>query len=181
MKKKENKVFIATSLDGFIADKDGGIGWLDTFPEINNIDSGYVDFTSGIDALVMGRITFETVVGFDIDWPYEKPVFVVSNSITEVPTKCKGKVQIVNGNLTEILTKIHSQGFNKLYIDGGKLIQSFLNEDLIDEMVITVIPVLLGEGHALFSQLTNQLVFKCVEFKLFLKSIVQNHYRRERD
>jgi len=61
------------------------------------------------------------------------------------------------------------------------LIQSFLNEDLIDEMVITVIPVLLGEGHALFSQLTNQLVFKCVESKLFLKSIVQNHYRRERD
>ena len=181
MQKKVNRVFIATSLDGFIADKDGGIEWLDTFSEINSIDSGYAAFTSSIDALVMGRVTFETVCGFDIDWPYHKTVFVVSNSTTKVPDKCKDKVRIVNGSNTEILKEIHSQGYNQLYIDGGKLIQSFSNEDLIDEMVITFIPVLLGDGHPLFSKLSKQLVFECVESKLFLDLIVQNHFIRKRD
>ena len=66
---KSNKVFIATSIDGFIADEDGGIGWLDTIPEINTIDTGYADFIANIDALVMGRMTFEKVLSFGIDWP----------------------------------------------------------------------------------------------------------------
>ncbi|SHJ20520.1 dihydrofolate reductase family protein [Aquimarina spongiae] len=80
--KKTNKVFIATSLDGYIADKDGGIDWLHAIPNPDNIDMRYNEFTSQIDALVMGRTTFETVCGFDIDWPYSKKVFVLSNSLT---------------------------------------------------------------------------------------------------
>ncbi len=76
MKKQKNSVFIATSIDGYIADRDGGIDWLDTIPKIKDIDSGYAAFTAEIDALLMGRITFETVLGFDIEWPYKKPVFV---------------------------------------------------------------------------------------------------------
>ena len=110
MNNQANKVFIATSLDGFIADKDGGIGWLDTFPEINNIDTGYVDFTTGIDALVMGRSTFETVCGFDMDWPYTKPVFVLSNRMTSIPKEYEEKAVLVKGDLREIIEKIHNKG-----------------------------------------------------------------------
>jgi len=179
--KKKNSVFIATSLDGFIADKNGGIDFLDSIPGINTIDSGYASFNSTIDALVMGRASFDKVCSFDIDWPYEKPVFVVSNTLTEIPEKYAGKVFLLSGTLTEILDTIHQQGYCQLYIDGGKLIQSFLNEDLIDEMIITVIPVLLGEGIPLFSELRKELFFDCVKTKLYLNSVVQNHFIRKRE
>ncbi len=175
---KKNKVFIATSLDGFIADQQGGIDWLDTFPEINEVDSGYEAFNAGIDALVMGRNSFEKVLSFGIDWPYTKPVFVLSNTLKEVPAGIKETVQIVNGSLKNILKQIHNQGFHRLYIDGGKTIQSFLEEDLIDEITITTIPVLLGSGIPLFGELANPITFKCVETKLFFDKVVQNKFVR---
>ena len=177
--KSKNKVFIATSLDGYIADKDGGIDWLDTFPEINNIDSGYHSFMETIDALIMGRSTFQKVISFGIDWPYKKPVYVLSNTLEVIPTELENKVFLKKGKLTEILQEIHSEGRHNLYVDGGKLIQSFLKEDLIDEMIITTIPVLLGQGIPLFSSLDNQLIFECRQTILYLDKIVQNHYFRK--
>ena len=179
--KKKNKVFIATSLDGYIADKNSGIDWLDSIPEINTIDTGYKEFTAQIDAIVMGRSTFETVCGFDIDWPYEKPVFVVSTKLTEIPEKQQGKAYLLKGTLTEMLQQIHQKGYYRLYIDGGKLIQSFLKEDLIDEIVITIIPVLLGGGVPLFSKGHKPLDFECKKSTLFLDAIVQNHFIRKRE
>jgi len=177
---KKNKVFIATSLDGHIADKNGGIDWLYEIPNPNNNDMGYREFFSQIDALVMGRTTFETVCGFDMDWPYDKPVFVLSNSLTDVPKEYEGKAEIVKGSLKEILNKIHDRGFNCLYIDGGKTIQSFLKEDLIDEMTITTIPFLLGGGISLFSEMPERLEFECVNSKIYLEQVVQNHFIRKR-
>jgi dihydrofolate reductase len=176
-----NRVFIATSLDGFIADSTGGITFLDTFPEINQIDSGYAAFTADIDALVMGRNTLETVCGFDIPWPYEKPVFVLSRTLTELPEKARGKAELVKGNLPDILDSIHQRGYHKLYIDGGRTIQSFLEADLIDELTVTVVPVLLGSGIPLFGPLTRPLVFECKRSSLFLDKIVQNHFKRIRN
>ena len=176
--KKKNSVFIATSLDGYIADKDGNIDWLHTIPNPEQIDMGYRSFMSEIDALVMGRNTFETVCSFDIDWPYQKPVYVLSNSLSEVPEVYKGKAELVKGDLTTILTTIHSKGHDRLYIDGGTTIQHFLKEDLIDEMIITTIPVLLGEGTPLFNQLSKPLDFECIESTIFLNKIVQNRFRR---
>jgi len=177
---KKNKVFIATSLDGKIADKNGGIDWLHSIPNPNNNDMGYGEFFSQIDALVMGRITFETVCGFDMDWPYQKPVFVLSNSLTNVPEEYKGKAEIAHGSLQEILNNIHKRACNSLYIDGGKTIQSFLQEDLIDEMTITTIPYLLGGGIPLFSELPKRLDFECVDSKIYLEQVVQNHFVRKR-
>lgn len=176
-----NRVFIATSLDGYIADSKGGIDFLDTFPEINQIDSGYEKFMSGIDALVMGRTTFETVCGFDIDWPYQKPVFVLSTTLTEIPEKAKGKAELVKGDLSEVLDQIHQKGYTRLYIDGGKTIKSFLQADLINELIVTVIPVLLGSGISLFGPVQNSLIFECRETTLFLDKIVQNRFVRQRN
>ncbi|WP_298903476.1 dihydrofolate reductase family protein [uncultured Psychroserpens sp.] len=177
---KKNSVFIATSLDGFIADKNGGIDWLHTIPNPNMDDMGYVEFNNDIDALVMGRTTFETVCGFDVDWPYDKPVFVLSNKLSEIPESHKGKAFLVKGTLIEILEHIHEKGFNRLYIDGGTTIRNFLKEDLIDEMVLTTIPVLLGGGSSLFSELPNQLNFELVETRTYLNQVTQSHYKRNK-
>ncbi len=177
---KKNSVFIATSIDGYIADKNGGIDWLHSIPNPKNDDMGYVEFTNDIDALVMGRTTFETVCGFDIDWPYDKPVFVLSNKLKEIPESHRGKAFLVKGTLTEILDQIYEKGLNKLYIDGGTTIRNFLKKDLIDEIVITKIPVLLGGGSSLFAELPNELKFELIGTKTYLNQITQNHYKRKK-
>lgn len=179
--KNINCVFIATSLDGYIADKNGGIDWLHAIPNPDQIDMGYGAFMAQIDALVMGRTTFETVCSFPIDWPYEKPVFVLSRTLTEIPAEYKDKVFLVKGTLTEILAHIHKEGFHNLYIDGGATIQSFLQEDLIDEMIITTIPVLLGGGAPLFGNLPQALDFECTASTIYLGKVVQNCFRRLRE
>jgi dihydrofolate reductase len=175
-----NIVFIATSLDGCIADKDGGLDWLQSMPNPDNLDFGWADFFDRIDALVMGRKTFEKVCSFDCDWPYSKPVFVLSNSMKSIPEGYKGKAETIKGSLSEILESIHQKGYKHLYIDGGVTVQSFLKEDLIDEMIITVIPILLGDGIQLFGELPKPMEFEYVKTEVFLNAIVQNHYRRKK-
>ena len=119
-----NYVYIATSLDGFIATVDGGIDWLNEIPNPEQSDYGYAEFISGIDAIVMGRGTFEKVLTFG-DWSYEKPVFVLSNSLEEVPEHLAGKVEIIRGEISEVVSLLNQRGYTNLYIDGGKVIQSF--------------------------------------------------------
>lgn len=177
---KKNSVFIATSLDGYIADKNGRIDWLHSIPNPNSDDMGYSEFTKEIDALVMGRTTFETVLGFDIDWPYSKPVFVLSNKLKDLPNSHKNKAFLVKGTLPEILDQIHKKGFNRLYIDGGTTIQNFLKEDLIDEMILTTIPVLLGGGSPLFNALPNEQKYELIATNTYLNQITQNHYKRKK-
>jgi dihydrofolate reductase len=180
MKKRRNIVFVAKSLDGFIADKNGGLVWLQSTPNPDQLDMGYEKFIGGVDAIVMGRNTFETVCGFDIEWPYSKPVFVMSRTLDSLPEKYQNNAALVKGTISEILNELEQKGYTSLYIDGGTTVQSFLKEDLIDEMIITTIPILLGGGVPLFSDLTGKLEFEHVESQVFLNEIVQDHYRRKR-
>ncbi|MGF1765434.1 dihydrofolate reductase family protein [Aliivibrio kagoshimensis] len=175
-----NRVFIATSLDGYIADKNGGLDWLHAVPNPDGLDMGYNDFSNSIDAMVMGRNSFETVLGFDIDWPYNVPMFVLSNTLTRVPAGYEDKVFLVHGELSHVLKEINAKGFQELYIDGGVTIQSFLKEDLIDEMTITTMPILLGGGSPLFGNLATPLNFSLESSVTFLDTIVQNHFIRIR-
>ncbi|MCB0638776.1 MAG: dihydrofolate reductase [Lewinella sp.] len=177
---KQNSVFIATSLDGYIADRHGGLDWLHAIPNPEQDDAGYGAFMEGIDALLMGRKTFDTVLGFGIDWPYAKPVFVLSNSLTELPAGLPANVHLIKGDLRDVLARIHAQGYGRLYIDGGGTIQHFLREDLIDELIITTIPVLLGGGTPLFGALPAALDFELRNSQVFLGQMVQKHYRRKR-
>jgi dihydrofolate reductase len=177
---KKNSVFIATSLDGYITDKNGGIDWLHALPNPDHDTMGYTEFIKGMDALVMGRSTFETVLGFDVDWPYDKPVFVLSNTLKKIPESHKEKAYLVKGTLREIIAQIHEKGFYRLYVDGGTTIQNFLKEDLIDEMILTTIPILLGGGSSLFSELPKKLKFELVGTKTYLNQITQNHYKRKK-
>lgn len=174
----QNKVYIATSLDGFIADTNGKIDFLDTFPFPENDDMGYNQFMSQVDAILMGRKSFETVLAFGVEWPYSKPVFVWSQTLQAIPDDLGDKVKLICGKVNEVLEHIHQAGYVSLYIDGGKTIQSFLREDLIDEMIITTIPVLLGGGVPLFGELDSLLKFSCVDSKVYANGVVQSRYAR---
>lgn len=174
-----NRVFIACSLDGFIADVHGGIDWLNTIPNPEQKDLGYLAFMKDVDALLMGRKTYEKVISFNIPWPYEKPVFVWTSKLNELPLELHGKVEFVKGDPDKLLEWINSKGFYKLYIDGGSTIQAFLAEDKIDEMIISRIPVVLGGGYPLFGSLPQMLQFSLKKSEVFLNEIVQDTYIRK--
>jgi len=173
-----NRAYIATSLDGYIARTNGDISWLDEIPNPENSDFGYSEFISNIDAIILGRHTFEKVLEFD-DWPYEQLVFVLSNTLKKLPEDLIDRVEIVSGDLKTILEDLEKRELKNLYVDGGKTIQSFLKEDLIDEMIITTVPILLGDGIPLFGHLEQDLKFKCVKVEL-LGDLVKHYYERIR-
>ncbi|MBL7825424.1 MAG: dihydrofolate reductase [Saprospiraceae bacterium] len=177
---KKNIVFVGRSLDGYIAGKNGELDWLDSVPDSNQVEMGYTSLMEEIDALVMGRTTFEVVCGFGGEWPYKKHVFVLSNTLREIPENLTGKVSLLKGSPKEVLEQVHAKGYFKLYIDGGRTIQDFLRADLIDELRITTIPILLGGGYPLFGELPAPLRFDHVASSLFLNQIVQDCYRRSR-
>ncbi|WP_199609046.1 dihydrofolate reductase family protein [Flocculibacter collagenilyticus] len=175
-----NIVYIATSLDGYIADKNNQIDWLHDFPNPDGSDFGFSQFMAEIDALVMGRNTFEMILSFDCDWPYSKPVFVLSNSLSSVPEAYQDKVSLLKGEPNNIVKTLNEKGFNNLYIDGGATIQHFLKADMIDKLIITTIPVVLGGGIPLFSELSAPIKFRHVKSERYLDYLVKNHFIREK-
>lgn len=176
------RVFIATSLDGFIARLDGSIDWLD---EANRSvppgeDCGYADFMSGVDALVMGRHTFALARTFS-PWPYEqKPVYVLSHSLAQLPADTPSSVILARGAPSEIVAIAAQRGHSSLYIDGGRTIQQFLKEGLISEIIITVVPVLLGSGRRLFGAISGDVKLRHIGTRSFSFGFVQSHYAVER-
>jgi len=168
-------VFIAQSFDGFIARKDDDIDWLMKYD--GGDDNGYDSFASNIDGLIMGRGTYEKVLQFD-PWPYTKPVTVMSRTLnpSDVPDKLQDKVQIVNLTPIEVMKAMSEKGWKRAYIDGGKLIQSFLRDGLIEDMIVTTIPVLIGDGIPLFGELKQDVDLDLVGVKSLKPGFVQTHY-----
>lgn len=151
--------FIATSADGYIARDDGSIDWLLTqqarVPE--GEDCGYAAFIAGVGALVMGRASYEQVLGF-AEWPYGSlPVVVLSRRGVAVPAALQGRVQISHEAPLALLQRLHAQGVPAVYVDGGLTLQSFLREGLLDELTVTTVPVLLSRGRPLFGPLPQNL------------------------
>lgn len=170
------KVFIASSLDGFIAKPDGDVGWLHQ-PDysLEGEDFGYNEFMESISALLMGRITYEKVLTFG-GWHYEKPVFVLTSQHLDIPEELADKVFLIKGSLTEVVSDLTRKGFNSLYIDGGKTIQSFLKEGLISEITITQIPVLLGDGIPLFGSFHKEIQLKLKSSISYTNGFVTSTY-----
>ena len=169
-------VYIGTSLDGFIARNDGDISWLTQFANDETIHA-YEEFISRIDAIVIGRGTFEKVLTFPT-WPYDRKVFVLSNSIKQVPDELKEKVTVLSINPLKLLNYLSSFGFSSIYIDGGTVIQNFLKEDLVDELIISKVPVLIGNGIQLFGQLNSDLKFKHIKTQVQSNGLVRSYYEK---
>jgi dihydrofolate reductase len=172
-------VYIGTSLDGFIAEKNRTIDWLTEF-ESAEIGDSYKEFIRTIDAIVIGRRTFETVIAFP-SWPYTTKVFLLSKTIKQVPDALREKVTLLSMEPKEILRYLSSQGYSHVYVDGGNVVQSFLREDCIDELIITKVPLLLGSGIPLFGILDHRLRFNHIKTTVYSNGLVKSRYERLRE
>ena len=171
--------FIATSLDGFIARADGSLDWLDDAQSLipEGEDCGYLEFMASIDGLVMGRHTFERVLTFD-PWPYENmPVYVLSHAPLTIPVAVAASVHSFQGTVEALVAKLGKAGFRHLYVDGGQTIQGFLRAGVLDDITITVIPVLLGTGRPLFGPLPHDVEMTLLRSRAYEFGFVQSTYR----
>ena len=166
-------VFVGTSVDGFIARPNGD---LDFLPAGGGEPHGYDEFISSIDALVIGRKTFETVLNFAV-WPYgDKRVVVLSSRPVDVSTAPGGVVEQMAGPPAEIVSKLAASGAHNLYIDGGITIQGFLHAGLVERLIITRAPVLIGDGIRLFGALTRDLRLRHVATQHYPSGLVKSEY-----
>lgn len=168
-------VFIAASLDGFIARKNGDIDWLPT-ESADGEDYGYAEFMSAVDAIVMGRNSFEKVLSFG-SWHYNKKVFVLTSRELTLAPELTGKVEALHLSPHALLGELEQRGIRHIYLDGGVTIQRFLRENLVDEMTITTIPILIGEGLPLFGALAKDIKLKLVAVRSFANGLVQKKYQ----
>ena len=170
-------VFIATSLDGFIARSNGDIEWLnEASVKAKDEDMGYESFMAMSDYLIMGRRSYEKVLSFDT-WPYEgERVIVVSKTLSTLDEKLEN-VELFSGVLSELVARCESEQCTQLYIDGGALIHSFLREGFITDMTITTIPLLLGSGISLFGALEKDVELNLEFSKSFPSGFIQSKYK----
>lgn len=169
-------VFIATSLDGYIARANGDLDWLLRHDQAGE-DHGYDDFIRDIDVIIMGRGTYEAVRGMG-KWFYTRPVLVLSSELATqgVPTELQGMVRVTNQGPKEVTEMLESEGMKRAYIDGGAVIRSFMSLGLITDMVITTIPILLGAGRPLFGGNSRDVALKHLSTRTFPSGLVQSHY-----
>jgi len=167
-------VFIGTSVDGFIARRDGN---LDFLPPDGGEPHGYNEFIATVDALVIGRKTFETVLAFPI-WPYgDKRVVVLSSQPLDFSAVRGGVVEQMSGTPAEIIAKLEASGTHHVYLDGGITIQRFLRAGLVHRLIITRVPVLIGEGIPLFGSLPHDVRLKHVATQHYPSGLVKSEYR----
>ena len=171
-------VFIATSLDGFIAREDGALDWLDK-QNVSGEDHGYEAFMETVDGLVMGRNTFEKVLSFDCDWPYKKSVQVMSKSLSQanIPTALQDTVHVTDLEPRPLMAKLSEEGWKRAYVDGGKVVQSFLKAKLIEDLHISQMPILIGKGAPLFGDLTEDIDLELLGSRTFKSGVVEVRYR----
>jgi dihydrofolate reductase len=170
-------IYIATSVDGFIAREDGGIDWLpEGGGEEGGEDYGYQEFVDSVDAIVMGRSTYELASSFG-SWPYgEKPVVVLSSRRVVIPEAIARTVEAMAAAPREVVRHLAQRGFGHLYVDGGRTIQGFLGEGLIDRLILTKVPVLIGSGIPLFGALPHDVGLRHLETLQFDNGLVQSKY-----
>jgi dihydrofolate reductase len=169
----KTSVFVGTSLDGFIARADGSFDFLDASG--GNEPHGYEEFFATVDALLIGRKTFETVLKFET-WPYgPKPVFVLSTR--PLASSPPGAVlERMSGSPAEIVAALAARNVKHVYVDGGVTIQGFLRAGLIDRLTIARVPVLIGTGIPLFGALERDISLRHVATRVYASGLVQSEY-----
>jgi dihydrofolate reductase len=169
-------VYIATSLDGFIARENGDLDWLHAAGSSSgDEDYGYAAFMETVDAIVMGRHTYEKVRTFG-KWPYTKPVFVLSSRQLVIAPELQGFVGVLSGEPSRILSGLAARGMGHVYVDGGKTIQRFLDAGAIQRLIIIRIPILIGRGIPLFGPLSRDVHLQHVNTRHYPNGFVQSEY-----
>lgn len=169
----QTTAYVAASVDGFIARPDGGVDWLGEPGPDTTAD--YDRLLDSVDGLVMGRKTYEKVLTFG-EWPYPKPVVVLSKAGPAVPPDLHGRVEMMSGSPEEVSARMAAQGWKHAYIDGGQTIQRFLEAGRLSHLVVTWVPVLLGKGIPLFGESEGDTRLRLLETRSFEGGLVQNRY-----
>ncbi|WTW92468.1 dihydrofolate reductase family protein [Streptomycetaceae bacterium NBC_01309] len=168
-----SSVFIATSLDGFIARPDGDIEWLTSRGEKAG-DLGYDDFIAGVDTVVMGRATYEKLLTFGADiWPFAALHVAVLSTV--LADDADSRITVYRG-IDDLVTGLAARGTKHVYVDGGQVIQSFMRAGMIDRLIVTTLPVLIGSGLPLFGALDNDVDLVLEENKTFDSGFVARTY-----
>ena len=178
MKDYAATVFVGASVDGFIARRDGGIDWLPENPEPH----GYEELVAGVDAIVMGRHTFDFVVAYGGPWLYgDKRIVVLSSRPVDlsVPIARGGRVEQMGGEPADVVNRLAATGARHLYVDGGNTIQRFLRAGLVTRLIVTRVPVLIGEGIPLFGPVDRDVRLRHVATRTFPSGLVQTEYAVE--
>ncbi|UWQ54270.1 dihydrofolate reductase family protein [Leisingera caerulea] len=170
--------FIATSLDGFVARQDHSLDWLSKQPAAENDDGGFAAFMDSVDGLVMGTGSFRTLLEFG-QWPYSKPVVVLSRSLTEqdISEHLKDRVRLSTAAPADLMRGLQEEGWTRAYIDGGRLVQSFLRQGLIADLTITTVPILIGSGIPLFGALDQDIDLQVASSRILPTGMVQSKFR----
>lgn len=143
-------LFIATTIDGKIARKDGSLDWLFALANPNQIDHGYADFLKSIGATIMGKNTYNEILGFGVEWPYKGMDSYIATTDKEFQATTP-ETYIISNNIADLINKLKGQSQKDIWlIGGGQLITYFLNNDLLDRMILSLIPAIIGEGISLF-------------------------------
>lgn len=167
-------VFIGTSVDGFIARQNGSFDFL---PAGGGEPHGYDEFMASVDTLVIGRKTFEAVLGLAA-WPYGgKKVVVLSSKAVDFSAVRESAIERMAGSPAEIVATLAEKGAQHVYVDGGITIQRFLREGLIQRLIITRVPVLIGEGIPLFGSLPRDVRLRHVTTQQYKSGLVKSEYQ----
>ncbi len=170
-------IFMAMSLDGFVARKDHTIDWL-IKQKTESEEHGFAAFEASNDCIIMGSGSFKTVLGFD-SWIYTKPVIVMSGSMvpSDIPEKLQSQVTISDESPTTLMRSLTKKGYARAYVDGGKIVQSFIREGLIASLSITLVPILIGNGLRLFGALKRDIDLSLIHSRSYDSGLVQLQYR----
>jgi len=174
-------VFIAMSLDGYIARLNGKLDWLEINSDKSKAeDFGYQTFVSRVDCIVMGRNTFEKVVSFP-EWPYHnKRVIVLSRRWNQIPDQFVGLAELYSGKVELLTVELQNQGVKHVYVDGGITIQSFIQQRLLSDITITTVPIILGKGLPLFGTTREDQNLQLENTQSFPSGFVQASYTFKR-
>ena len=185
-------IFIAPSVDGYIATENGGVNWLEIVGRslsekeassdlMKHFNISMPNYMKSVDCMIIGRKLMEVLSSFNLtpeQWPYgDTRIIALSNTIKEPPLNLKNKVEIYSDSIPELIAKLEQDGYKHAYIDGGRTITSFLNLELINEMTLTLAPVLLGSGIPLFGKLKHQINLEDAQAIAFPNNFIELKYK----
>jgi len=185
-------IFIAPSVDGYIATENGGVHWLEMVGKsvsekesssdlMKHFNMSMPKYMQSVDCMIIGRKLMEVLSSFNLtpeQWPYGNTrIIVLSNTIKEAPSNLINKVEMYSGSIPELITKLEQEGHKHAYVDGGTTITTFLNLEFINEMTLTQAPVLLGSGIPLFGKLSKQINLEDAQATAFPNNFVELKYK----
>ncbi|MCB1144111.1 MAG: dihydrofolate reductase family protein [Leptospiraceae bacterium] len=170
-------VYLGVSLDGYIAGNEGDLSWLDKIPPPPGEDFGFQKFLEGMDCLFMGRNTYEAIKDFP-DWHYgSQKVYVLTSRPIDWKGVWKDRAETLDLSPEDLLKYAEEKGYNHIYLDGGMTIHRFLDAGLVDEMTLSILPILLGGGTLLFGTRKTGQIWTLVSSRSYSNGFVQSHYR----